>query len=89
MSRGPLRGGLRPVLTDSRLTSAARSVYGRTQDRLAPVCPPLAGHLDTRRRDRRLDFGGVRAYGDGVVTRNARERRVTRLWAKELDARGQ
>ena len=27
MSRGPLRGGLRPVLTDSRLTSAARSVY--------------------------------------------------------------
>ena len=43
MSRGPLRGGLRPVLTDSRLTSAARSVYDRTQDRLAPVCPPLAG----------------------------------------------
>jgi len=25
------------------LTSAARSVYHRTQDRLAPVCPPLAG----------------------------------------------
>src|SRR5207237_11493 len=29
--------------SDSRLTSAARSVYVGTQDRLAPVCPPVAG----------------------------------------------
>ena len=46
MSRGPLRGdGLRPpVLTDSPLTSPAPAWLRCTDDRLAPVCPPLADH---------------------------------------------
>src|SRR4051812_32967568 len=44
MSRAPLRGRLRPVLTDSPLTSTQPLRLRRSDDRLAPVCPPLADH---------------------------------------------
>src|ERR1700754_2243525 len=43
LSRRPLRGGLRPVLTDSRLTAAGRPAYGSDQARLRRECPPLGG----------------------------------------------
>src|SRR4051794_27534397 len=41
-SRRPLGGGLRPVLTDSRLTSATRSADGPVRSSLRDPCPLVA-----------------------------------------------
>src|SRR4051794_11740668 len=42
-SRRPLRGGLRPVLTDSRLTPTPRSADEPVKGWLRRLCPLLAG----------------------------------------------
>src|SRR4051795_5663810 len=44
-SRRPLRGGLRPVLTDSLLTPPTRSADGPVKRWLRHLRPPLAGLL--------------------------------------------
>src|SRR5829696_4541836 len=100
MSRGPLRGGLRPVLTDSRLTSAARSVYGPMMTGWRRCARSLAGHLVRRvRGESALGGREWRVYEaepyepasdprGGAVAARGRDRRVPSPRGKQVDARG-
>src|SRR5262245_65732661 len=85
MSRGPLRGdGLRPpVLTDSLLTSSPPAWLFRNEDRLTPVCPPLAGHSTPGRGANVRGRGAVRRPSWAVAHALGRSRAATRYSARD------